>query len=222
MSFAARKIIFDLDGTLVDTAPDLLAATNHVLNGIGRNSVSLNQVRHMVGFGAMHLIELGLKATGGTGGQNLADLLNKFLTFYASNIAVSSKPFEGVLPVLNQLLSEGYSLGVCTNKPEKLATALLNELKLSHYFGVVVGGDSLPYKKPDPRPILYAANALPGTGPIVMVGDSRADIDGAKAAKVHSILVTFGYSAEDHHELYADKVITAWEALPACLTLAAT
>ncbi|WP_262695030.1 phosphoglycolate phosphatase [Kordiimonas aquimaris] len=217
----AKKIIFDLDGTLVDTAPDLLAATNHVLHEINRAPVTLEQVRHMVGFGAMKLIELGLKATGGVNRQDTAELLQSFLKYYADNVAVNSRPFPDTINVLQALKSDGFGLAICTNKPHHLAKSLLHDLNMTQYFECIIGGDSLPYKKPDPRPILSAINALPGTGPAIMIGDSIADIDGARAANIPSILVTFGYSAIPHDELNADLTITAMADLPACVTLGA-
>lgn len=219
---AASKVIFDLDGTLVDTAPDLLAATNHVLSQVGRPALSIDQVRHMVGFGAMHLIKLGLKATGGIDNHDLDGLLNKFLDYYTSNVAVASRPFEGTVKMLETLKAEGFRLSVCTNKPTHLAVALLSELKMDVYFDCIIGGDTLPYKKPKPEPILLAIAKTEGNGPAVMVGDSSADIGGAKNADIPSILVTFGYSAVPHEELKANRTITAMAALPACLTLAAT
>ena len=220
--FDISKVIFDLDGTLVDTAPDLLAATNHVLGQLGRPCVSLSQVRHMVGHGALRLIELGLESTGGASGHNTEALKDIFIEYYASNICVSSVLFPGVMETLEGLQHHGFELAICTNKPLDLAEALLAELNIRGMFKAVTGGDSFPYKKPDPRHLLNTAAMLSGDGGLVMVGDSKPDIDAAVAAGVPSFLVTFGYSALPHAELGADVILSEMSALPAHLTLVAT
>lgn len=220
--FEAAKVIFDLDGTLVDTAPDLLAATNYVLSELGRPKVSLAQVRHMVGHGAMRLIELGLEATGGAGEDDLEALKDVFIDYYKRHICVSSIMFPEAEQVLHQLKSKGFEMAICTNKPIALAKELLAALNIKHLFGAVVGGDSFPYKKPDPRHILSAAALLPGDGAFVMVGDSKPDIDAARSAAVPSFLVTFGYSAHPHNELGADIILSEMSALPDHLILDAT
>ncbi|NVJ98120.1 MAG: phosphoglycolate phosphatase [Alphaproteobacteria bacterium] len=205
--FAVQKIIFDLDGTLVDSAPDLHAATNHVLTQIGRDTVSLDQVRHMVGYGALKLIELGLEATGGMEDHTAEGLRPLFLDFYGQNITTHTRPFEGALDLLSHLKNEGYALAVCTNKPTVLTSPILQNLGMTPFFGAVTSGDTFPFRKPDPRHIIETANLLPGDGPILMVGDSRPDIDGAKAACAHSIAVSFGYSQYPAADLGADTVV---------------
>lgn len=219
-AFPVNKILFDLDGTLVDSAPDLHAATNHVLQSIGRETVSLEQVRHMVGYGALKLIELGLEATGGMAEYTAEGLRPAFLDYYKSNVTNHTVPFDGALEVLESLKKSGFQLGLCTNKPAELTHPILENLGLSQYFGAVTGGDTFEFRKPDPRHILETAARLPGGGPILMVGDSLPDIAAARAAKAFSAVVTFGYSQTPVAELGADKVISSLRNLPALVTRA--
>lgn len=191
-------LIFDLDGTLVDTAPDLLHATNHALSLIERSPVSMAQLRSFVGLGAMNLIERGIAATGpSVSNAELKWLHSAFLDYYAENIAVSSVMFEGLAQVLEQADAHGLKMGVCTNKIERLSLKLLSELGISQRFGAVVGGDSLPIMKPNPEPLRETARRL-GVEPsrTLMFGDSETDIRTAQAAGVPVIAVTFGYTPE--------------------------
>lgn len=204
--FFARSVIFDLDGTLVDTAGDLHAATNHVLHSIGRDGVPLSAVKADVGFGALTLIKKGLNRTGGLDGVDLVQAKQTFLSYYIDNIAVHSKTFPGGLQMLEELKSNGIAIGICTNKPHALAVKLLNELNLSPFFKTVKGGDSFPFKKPDPRHIFETAK-LVGTGPYVMVGDASPDILAAQAAEIPVIAAEYGYPDMDIKSLKPDAVI---------------
>ena len=212
--FSVSKIIFDLDGTLVDSAPDLHGATNHVLTSIGRSPVSLDQVRHMVGFGAKRLIELGLEATGGAGEHDAAALLPVFLTYYRAHIADGSRLFDGCHDMLADLQSAGFGLAICTNKPMVLTTPLLETLGIDHFFGAVTGGDSFAFKKPDGRHVFETAALLEGDSRALMVGDSINDIAAAKNAGLPSVAVSFGYTDIAPADLGADCVIDALSALP--------
>jgi len=203
----AAKVIFDLDGTLIDSAPDLHAATNHVLSSIGRDQVTLDQVRSFVGHGALMLIEKGLKATGGMENYSPLALRPAFLDFYGSNLTTHTRPFDGARDVLEHFQSVGVGMGICTNKPSALVRPILEGLGLDHYFSAITGGDTFDFKKPDPRHLLETAERIPGDGPILMVGDSAPDVDAARAAGVPSVAVTFGYSQTPAHELGADRVI---------------
>lgn len=205
--FQANKIIFDLDGTLIDSAPDLHAATNHVLKSIGRDTVSLDQVRHMVGYGALRLIELGLEATGGTEGYTAEDLRPTFLEYYGDNITAHTRLFDGALDMMNHFKNEGIELGLCTNKPIALTEPILANLGIRGLFSAVSGGDSFEFKKPDPRHIFETGKKMTGEGPVVMVGDSRPDIEAAKAANIPAIAVSFGYSQTPIQDLGPDVVI---------------
>lgn len=193
-----EALIFDLDGTLVDTAPDLHAATNHVLAQIGRRPVSMDELRAFVGHGAMNLIQRGVAATGDAlDDATLKRLHQEFLDYYGENIAVHSRLFDGLPALLAQAQSHGLKLGVCTNKVERLSHKLLRDIGIDALFGSVVGGDTLPVMKPDPAPLQEAARRL-GVDPArsMMVGDSETDIRTAQAAGVPVLAVTFGYTAQ--------------------------
>jgi phosphoglycolate phosphatase len=193
-----EALIFDLDGTLVDTAPDLHAATNHVLGLIDRHPISMAELRSFVGHGAMNLIERGVAATGEAVDQDTLKKLHKqFLEYYGDNIADHSVVFDGVLDVLDSAQSHGLKMGVCTNKVERLSLKLLTELNMMQRFGSLIGGDTLPVMKPDPSPLIEAAKRL-GVNPkkILMLGDSETDIRTAQNAAVPVIAVTFGYTAQ--------------------------
>jgi phosphoglycolate phosphatase len=195
---ALKALIFDLDGTLVDTAPDLHAATNHALSLIDRPPISMAELRAFVGHGAMNLIERGVAATGTPVDQTtLKRLHSEFLQFYGDNISAHSQVFEGLPAVLERANSAGLRLGVCTNKIESLSIKLLTELNLMPRFGSLVGGDTLPVMKPNPDPFLEAARRL-GIDPsdAMMVGDSETDIRTAHNAGVPVLAVSFGYTAE--------------------------
>jgi phosphoglycolate phosphatase len=191
-----EALIFDLDGTLVDTAPDLHAATNHALSLIDRPPISMAELRAFVGHGAMNLIERGINATGPSADQaTLKRLHAAFLEYYGDNISRHSVMFEGLLALLDHAKSSGLKMGVCTNKVERLSHKLLQELGVSDNFGSLVGGDTLPVMKPEP--LREAARRL-GVNPanIMMVGDSETDIRTAQNANVPVLAVTFGYTSQ--------------------------
>ncbi len=193
---ALEALIFDLDGTLVDTAPDLMAATNHVLNLAGRPNISEDQLRQFVGHGSMALIKLGLEASGPLPSDvDLKHFQKLFLDYYGDNIATHSKVFDGVRPLLDEANAAGLKLGVCTNKVERLSNRLLRTIDLAPYFGAVVGGDTLPIMKPDPAPYNEVARRL-GVAPqrTLMFGDSETDIRTAQNVGVPVIAVSFGYT----------------------------
>ncbi len=216
---ADRAVIFDLDGTLVDTAPDLMLATNHVLKSLGRASVSLHEVRDFTGHGARALIMRGLAATGGLPeGFDIEPHYRSFVAYYADNIATGSKVFPGLLVLLERLRADGVSLGVCTNKLEGLSIRLLDALDMSKYFGSVVGPDTLGISKPDPRPFHESVARLGLKAPrSIMVGDSETDVLTARAAGVPVIGVTFGYSPKPISEFRPDRMIAhfdeGWDAI---------
>ncbi len=193
-----EALIFDLDGTLVDTAPDLHAATNHVLSLIDRPAISMAELRAFVGHGAMNLIERGVAATGDAVDQDtLKRLHGQFLEYYGDNVADHSVVFDGLLAVLDKAQAQGLKMGVCTNKVEHLSHKLLTELNMMQKFGSLIGGNTLPVMKPDPAPLIEAATRL-GVNPknIMMVGDSETDIRTAQNAGVPVLAVTFGYTSQ--------------------------
>jgi len=221
-----RAVIFDLDGTLVDTAPDLMRATNHVLVGLGRRAISMDEVRSFVGHGARALLTRGLTATGGLPeNYDVEPDYQRFVTFYASNIADGSVPFPGVVRLLERLKSEGFGIGVCTNKLEGLSVQLLDALDLSRHFGSVVGPDTLGVAKPDPRPFREAVSRLGLVAPrAIMVGDSETDVLTARNAGVPVIGVPFGYTPQPVAEFGPDRMIAhfdeAYEAIQDLFALA--
>jgi phosphoglycolate phosphatase len=215
-----ETVIFDLDGTLVDTAPDLTAALNAVMAWEGRPLVPLDDVRHMVGRGARVLIERAMESTGQPwDAATINELVAHFIEFYGANIAVTSRPFEGAEAMCRRLAARGLKLGICTNKPERLSLKLLEELKLIDLFPAVLGADSRPYRKPDPRHLLDTISALGGTPEsAVMIGDSDTDVKTAQAAGIPVIVVSFGYTEIPVRELGGDLVIDHFDALEAALS----
>ncbi len=209
-------ILFDLDGTLVDTADDLTASLNHALQALGRPAVAPASVRGMVGHGARKLLERGLSATGGMTPELVDEGVSGFLDYYRDHIADFSRPFPGADTALDQLAARGFRLGVCTNKPESLARQLLACLGWADRFAAVRGSDSQPWRKPDPRH-LTATLADAGGKACIFVGDSRTDADTAVAAGIPFILVSFGYSIEPLDQLQADYRIDDFAELAAAV-----
>jgi phosphoglycolate phosphatase len=205
-------IVFDLDGTLVDTADDLTASLNHALAVLGRPPVPAPDVRHMVGHGARRLLERGLAASGAATPELVEAGVAPFLDYYGANIALASRPFEGVERALDALASDGYGLAICTNKPVALAEALVEALGWPGRFRALLGADSRPFRKPDPRHLTETIAAADGRNAL-FVGDSKTDADTARAARVPLILVDFGYSTEPVATLGADRVISHFDAL---------
>lgn len=193
-----KALIFDLDGTLVDTAPDLLHATNHALSLIDCPGITPTQLRSFVGHGAMDLIRRGIAAAGRSVTETDARHLHKaLLDYYSANISRNSSVFPGLLSVLEKARAQGLKMGVCTNKVEHLSVKLLAEIGLAQYFETVVGGDTLPIMKPDPAPYLEVVRRLGlDARHTAMIGDSETDIRTAQNAGVRVIAVSFGYTAQ--------------------------
>jgi phosphoglycolate phosphatase len=207
-------LIFDLDGTLVDTAPDLLSATNAVLEFAGRRPVDPTTLRHMVGFGARSLIQQAFAATGKpVNEREVPRLVELFLDHYRANIAIASKPFRNVSTTLGWLKHRNTRMAVLTNKQQALTNLLLPALKLDSYFDAIFGAGARPYTKPDPRLFHDVVEAI-GGGPAVMVGDSVTDVATARAANAPVILVSYGYTPEPASSLGADAVIDDFAEIP--------
>jgi phosphoglycolate phosphatase len=219
MSDRFKAVVFDLDGTLVDTAPDLAATLNHVLGLVGRPAVALEEIRAMVGDGVARLIERGLAASGPpVDAETFERLRAEYVAHYGAHIADASRPFPRLREILAELRGAGRALGVCTNKPLALTEKLLAALDLRRVFGAVVGGDSLPERKPDPAPLRLVLRRL-GVEPAkaVMIGDSNNDLLTARAAGIPCVLVTFGYTVRPVEELGADALISDFGDLPRAL-----
>src|SRR3954451_1292068 len=213
---AFPTVVFDLDGTLVDTAPDLINALNFVLRREGLPAVPLQSARNMIGAGARKLIERGLELDGRhVGLDDITRLTNDFIDHYAAHIADESRPFEGLEDALDRLAAHGYRFAVCTNKLEWLSRLLLDELGLSARFSAICGADTFGVSKPDPailrQTVTRAGGHLAST---VMVGDSGPDIGVARRAGVPVIGVTFGYTDVPLAELQPDRLIGHMRELP--------
>jgi phosphoglycolate phosphatase len=211
--------VFDLDGTLVDTAADLQAHVNAVLGELGRPELALADVRLLVGDGARTLIRRGLEASGGLpAGVDLDGLYARFLARYTADPARFSTVYEAVAPALERLRAQGLRLGVCTNKAQAPTERLLAALGLDRFFEAIVGGDAAPAKKPDARHLAAVLERLGAAAArAVMVGDSENDLLAARALGVPCILVSFGYTPVSARALGADLVIDRFADLPAAL-----
>jgi phosphoglycolate phosphatase len=209
-------IVFDLDGTLAETAPDIIGVLNMILTREGLPGVPLVKARDLVGAGARALIERGFRLQGEPlGAERLERLFLDFLELYAGRIADESHLYPGVEAALDALSGAGHRLAVCTNKPERHSRLLLAALRIDGRFAAICGRDTFPICKPDPRHLtLTVAQAGGNPARAVMVGDSRTDIDAARAAGIPVIAVPFGYTNVPVSELGPDRVIGHFEELP--------
>jgi phosphoglycolate phosphatase len=218
---AALTLIFDLDGTLADTAPDLLGATNAVLAARGRPQLDLDHLRHMVGFGAVALISQAMEASGAPVAEgDMPPLIEIFLDHYRHHIADGTRLFPDVAEILAALKQEGARLGVLTNKPQELTDLLLPRLGLETMFSAVYGAGRKPYTKPDPRIFRDVVADLSGDNHeslAVMIGDSITDLNTARAAGVPCILMSYGFTPVPARELGADVVLDQFRELPGAL-----
>jgi phosphoglycolate phosphatase len=216
---SARIVVFDLDGTLVDTAPDLINALNFVLDREGLPPVPLHSARNMIGAGARAMIERGLELEGRTAGlADITRLTKDFIDYYAAHIADVSRPFEGLEAALDELGARGYRFAVCTNKLEWLSKLLLDQLGLSSRFSAICGADTFGVSKPDPA-ILQQTIARAGgqVSQSIMVGDAGPDIGVARRAGVPVIGVEFGYTEVPIADLKPDRLISHMRELPAAV-----
>jgi phosphoglycolate phosphatase len=212
-------IVFDLDGTLVDTAPDLIATLNLILGREGLPALPYEDARMMIGGGARGMIEKALKAEGRNGAKlELDRMFGAFIDHYADHIADRSRPFPALESTLDRLAGEGHRLAVCTNKLEWLSVRLLETLQLTRYFPVICGQDTFGIQKPDPE-VLRRTIGKAGGDPsrAIMVGDSGTDIRTARAAAVPVIAVDFGYSEVPIASLRPDRLISSFADLPAAI-----
>jgi phosphoglycolate phosphatase len=212
-------VVFDLDGTLVDTAPDLINALNFVLGREGLPAVPLKSARNMIGAGARKLLERGLEVDGRHVGPADLDRLTKdFIDRYAAHIADESRPFEGLEDALDDLAARGCRFAVCTNKLEWLSKLLLDELGLSSRFSAICGADTFGVSKPDPailqQTVARAGGRLAST---VMVGDAGTDIGVARRANVPVVGVDFGYTDVPMADLKPNRLIGHMRDLPAAV-----
>nr|BAT28230.1 phosphoglycolate phosphatase [Aureimonas frigidaquae] len=207
--------VFDLDGTLVDTAPDLTASLNHCLARRAMAPVTLDMVRPAAGHGSRAMLKLAYgRAARDLGDDELEDQVSCFLAYYEENIAVHSLPFPGVVAAMDQLAQDGCRLAICTNKSESLARHLLDSLGLSTRFAAIAGYDTFGVRKPDARHLTRTIEAAGGDpARCVMIGDTQTDIDAAVNAGIASILMAGGYDATPAARARATQVLDSFDAL---------
>ncbi|TDH36013.1 phosphoglycolate phosphatase [Pseudohoeflea suaedae] len=211
----APTILFDLDGTLLSTAPDLLASLNFVLESEGLRTLTENEVGHQFGQGARAMIMHGYRHNAAMADENrLAAMTERFVRHYADNMPGQSALFPGLAEAMDRLDGAGMTLAVCTNKREDLARTLLEGLSLTHRFAAICGGDTFPVRKPDGKHLLMTIERAGGDpARAVMIGDSSSDILGAKDANIASIAVPFGYTDQPVESFGPDRVIANYAEL---------
>jgi phosphoglycolate phosphatase len=212
----SRTLVFDLDGTLVDTAPDLISALNFVLAREGLAAIPLASARNLIGAGARRMIERGLEIEGREASVDDVNRMTKdFIDYYAEHIADASRPFEGLETALDDLEAQGFRFAVCTNKLEWLSKLLLDRLGMSSRFAAICGADTFGVSKPDPtilrETVARAGGELAST---IMVGDAGPDVGVARRAGIPVIGVDFGYTDVPMAELKPDRLISHMRDLP--------
>ncbi|MGU3390195.1 HAD hydrolase-like protein [Sphingomonas sp. M1A8_2b] len=227
--FSFDIVGFDLDGTLLDTSGDLAAAVNHALASADRAPLTVEQVKPMIGGGARHMLKQGLTATGGYDEAMLDTLHTELLAYYEANICVLTVPYPGVIDALDALAAKGVTLGIVTNKIERFARTVLDQLGLTDRFACIIGGNTMAESKPSPMPIHEmvrlcrkngggdgdVSGASGAGGRAAFVGDSIFDIQAAQAAGLPTIACSFGFLMQPVGELGADAVIDSFaELLP--------
>lgn len=218
-----RGALFDLDGTLADTSADLLNAANAALLPRGLPLLSLDQDRPYAGRGGRSMIRRSLVLDGRDPDADaeiaLTDAIYpELLEAYSGALAVETRLFPGVVACLDDLEADGWALGVCTNKPERMALAVLEALGVLHRFGSMLGADTLPVRKPDPQHVIETATRC-GANPevSVMIGDTSTDLNAARAAGIPCVLTRFGFAAEPLDELAPDAIVDGYGEIPAVL-----
>ena len=207
-------ILFDLDGTLADTAPDLMKAHNHVMNKFGYSSKNMDEIRNLVGRGAAVMIG---RSIWGSARKELSkisdekikkDMTKEFIKFYENNLVVETQLLKGVENFLLWAKSNNISMGVCTNKQEHLAIELLKKINIYDFFEYIAGGNTFDFCKPDPRHITNMVEIMRGDiRKTIMIGDSENDADAAKSAGVPMILVEDGYTEKKIDQIYHNHLI---------------
>jgi len=216
---ASQTIVFDLDGTLIDTAPDLVDTLNVVFAREGLPPVPYATARNLIGGGARMMITRSIAAEGiAAEPARIERLFADFIAYYSEHLADRSRPFPGLTEALDVLASSGCRFAVCTNKLERLSVSLLTQLKLAERFVTICGQDTFGMQKPDPE-VLRRTLAAAGGSPLhsIMVGDSATDIRTARAAGVPVIAVDFGYSERPVSEFEPDRIISHFAQLPAAI-----
>jgi phosphoglycolate phosphatase len=216
---AAPIIVFDLDGTLIDTAPDLIDTLNVVFAREGLPPVAHETARSLIGGGARAMIVRGIEAEGRVlEPAKIQQMFDDFIAYYSAHVADRSKPFPGLTDALDALAALGYRFAVCTNKLERLSVLLLEKLALANRFEAICGQDTFGIQKPNPeilRRTIAAARGNPQRA--ILIGDSDTDIRTARSASVPIIAVDFGYSERPISEFEPDRIISHFAQLPAAI-----
>ena len=205
-------VIFDLDGTLIDSAPDIRAAVNAMLGELDMEPLDLPKIVSFIGNGLPRLVELVI-ADQGLSMEQHEHLTARVLAHYHSDGSALTTPYDGVMDVLTGLRAQGIKIGLCTNKPYSATMDVLNDLNMGDMFDVIVGGDSLPERKPHPAPLQKVIADL-GSTDVIYVGDSEVDAATAEAAKVRFALFTQGYRKTPVDQLPHDVTFDHFDALP--------
>ncbi|MGH6725256.1 MAG: phosphoglycolate phosphatase [Pseudolabrys sp.] len=215
----APTIIFDLDGTLIDTAPDLVDTLNVIFAREGLPPVPYETARNLIGGGARTMIARGIAAEGiSVEPARIERLFADFIAHYSEHLADRSQPFPGMTDALDALAAGGSRFAVCTNKLERLSVLLLEKLKLADRFAAICGQDTFGMQKPDPEVLRRTVAAAGGSlAEAIMIGDSATDIRTARAAGIPVIAVDFGYSERPVAEFGPDRIISHFEQLPAAI-----
>ena len=206
-------VLFDLDGTLVDTAPDLMLAHNHVMKKFGYPTKPLHELKNLVGQGASVMIGRSIwsqakKELASLDEKVRNEMTDEFISFYGKNILNESKLINGVKDFLNWCKENNISMGVCTNKTEHLAIDLLKKIEIYDYFEYVAGYNTFEYCKPDPRHLTSVIEILDGDkNKSIMIGDSESDANSAKAAEIPMILLEDGYTEKNIDEIYHNHLV---------------
>ena len=222
-SYERLTVVCDLDGTLVDTAPDLCGALNSVLTESGLPAVPFDDARLLVGQGARAMVQRGIERMADSRQFDLERLVARFLEEYRARLTRESLPYPGVRQALDEIAKMGHGLAVCTNKPEDLARQMLAELGFAWFGDAVVGVGTFEFRKPDRRTLEGAVAKAGGTiGRAVMVGDSRTDVETARNAGVRVVLVSYGYRGEPVEALDADFTVDDFAAVAGVVKQVAT
>ena len=200
-------ILFDLDGTIINTAPDLMSAHNHVMKKFGHPVKELGEIKNLAGKGAWMMMQRSFKKEV-TDEKIKKEMTNEFIDFYSKNIANDSKPINGLFEFLDWAKSKNISMAICTNKQERLAVDLLKKLKLFNYFEYVAGSDTFNFNKPDPRHLTDVVEIIGGDlKKTIMIGDSEVDEMAAVNAKLPFVLVADGYTEKSANQIKHDFYI---------------
>ena len=217
MTATAPTIVFDLDGTLVDTHPDLIGTLSWLMEDEGLDGIDFAEAKTLIGHGMKPMVEKALRLKGrGQTQEEVEAVFARYIGVYETRLTRESRPFPGMIEALDRLAGQGMVLAVCTNKVERLARKLLEELDMARRFAVIAGADTYPVRKPDPGHILMTVRDA-GGDPVraVMVGDSDPDIRAAQAAGVPVIAYAGGYTSVPLDSLGPDVIIDHYDDLPA-------